>query len=143
MLLQNNTFVWLNTQMYCKSCCCLDTLRATKTTFLTASRYNEPTPQANLEWESDNQDKHTFTWNHASAEQRRMSQLHTISTPPPTHPEWMAAMTGCGHFSITRKDSWSCRINFLNMYALLEGSWLGFIRSLPMSMRSRPIKSQD
>lgn len=72
-----------------------------------------------------------------------MSQLHTISTPPPTHPEWTAAMTGCGHFSITRNDSWSFRINFLNIWALLEGSWLGFIRSPPMSMRSRPIKSQD
>ena len=47
----------------------------------------------------------TFTWNHASAEQRRMSHEEIISIPPPMHPECTAAITGWGHFSITRKDS--------------------------------------
>lgn len=80
----------------------------------------------------------TLIWNQASEEQRRMSQEQIISTPPPTHPEWTAAMTGCGHFSMLRNDSCRKRMSFLSIWALLEGSKSEFIKSLPISIRSRP-----
>lgn len=37
--------------------------------------------------------------NHASDEARRMSVAHTRSTPPPTHAECTADITGLGHLA--------------------------------------------
>ena len=43
--------------------------------------------------------------NQASSEAMRMSQAEIISTAPPTHAEWMTAITGFGHSAIAVNES--------------------------------------
>ena len=81
---------------------------------------------------------------HVSFVHHLISQVQIRSTPPPTHAEWTAAITGWGHRSITWKDSCSSDINAWSCIALREFSvaalpWPG-ISEVAKDIRSRPVQ---